>query len=221
MKCKHEICTMQILLIAATQQEADSLLSANPNIDVLITGAGTASTIYHLQKRIHQIDYDFIIQAGIAGSFEKNFQPGQTVLVKQDAFGDLGMEEKEVFTPLFESGFADKNEFPFKNGWLVNKNEILASEFLPSVKAITVNKVTDSLLQKQQLVNQFDPQIETMEGAAFHYTCLQEGIPFLQVRAISNYVGERNKANWKIKEAIDSLSSAIDSLIHQLTQQSK
>ncbi len=208
---------MQILLIAATEEEIQPFTDNNSEIDVLISGAGVPSTLYHLQKRMHQIDYDFIIQAGIAGTFNNDIQLGQTVLVKQDSFGDLGMEEKEIFTSIFETGLADKNEFPLKNGWLVNENEILKTSSLSSVKAITVNKVSDSLLQKQQLIKQFGADIESMEGAALHYVCLQENIPFLQMRTVSNHVGERDKTKWKMKEAIHNLNTELFKLIKGLT----
>ncbi len=52
-----------------------------------------------------------------------------------------------------------------------------------------------------------------MEGAAFHYVCLQEKIPFLQLRAISNYVGERNKANWNLNEAIRNLNKKLIEIV--------
>ena len=44
-----------------------------------------------------------------------------------------------------------------------------------------------------------------MEGAAFFYVCLCENIPFLQIRAISNYVEQRNEKNWNIPLAIKNL----------------
>ncbi len=56
--------------------------------------------MYHLQKRLQQIEYDFVIQAGIAGTFTNDINLGETVLVKQDTFGDLGCEEKRIFTSL-------------------------------------------------------------------------------------------------------------------------
>jgi futalosine hydrolase len=34
-----------------------------------------------------------------------------------------------------------------------------------------------------------------MEGAALHFVCLQEDISFIQLRAISNFVGERDSGN--------------------------
>jgi futalosine hydrolase len=55
-----------------------------------------------------------------------------------------------------------------------------------------------------------------MEGAALHYVCREANIPFIQVRAISNYVGERNKEHWKIKEAIDSLNEHLLKYVEKL-----
>lgn len=209
---------MQILLIAATDQELKPIIASNAEIDVLVTGVGVPSTLYHLQKRIQQIDYNLIIQAGIAGAFKDTIQLGSVVLVKQDCFADIGMEENESFIPVHESALADKNELPFENGWLKNKNQFFETFFLPAVNAVTVNKVSDSLLQRKQLVKLFNADIETMEGAALHYVCLQENIPFIQIRAISNVVGERNKSKWKINEAINNLNQELSRLINVITQ---
>ena len=208
---------MQILLIAATATEIEPFTAANSRVDTLITGVGVPAAIYHLQKRIHQIDYDFIIQAGIAGSFSNEITLGQVVMVQQDCFADLGMEEKGNYTPIFNTAFADKDEFPFTDGWLINTDEKLKYIDLPKAKAITLNKVSDSELQKQQFVQSFNADIETMEGAALHYVCLQEHIPFLQIRSISNHVGERDKTKWQIKEAIENLNKELQILINDLT----
>lgn len=166
---------------------------------------------------MQQIDYDLIIQAGIAGSFNRNIELGQTLWVKQDTFGDLGTEENENFLPVFDSGLADKNEFPFTNGWLLNESEVTGKIKINPAKAVTVNKVTDSELQEQQIIRHFDPDLESMEGAALHYVCLQENVPFLQLRAVSNYVGERDKVKWKMKEAIQNLNTELLTLIAGLT----
>jgi futalosine hydrolase len=208
---------MQILLIAATAPEIEPFTSAYNRIDTLITGVGVPAAIYHLQKRIRQVDYDFIIQAGIAGSFLNEMALGQVVLAKKDCFADLGIEEKGNYTPVFNTDFADKDEFPFTEGWLMNTYYNLKYIDLPKVNAITVNKVSDSELQKKQFVQTFNAGIETMEGAALHYVCLQEHIPFLQIRSISNHVGERDKTKWKMKEAIKNLNKELLTLINSLT----
>jgi len=206
-----------ILLIAATEFEISSFINQkHEKYDVLITGVGVPSTMYHLQKRLHQLDYDLVIQAGIGGSFTTALNLGEVVLINQDAFGDLGIEEKSNFSPIFKSDFVDENEFPFENGLLKNNNELLKQSLLKTVNAVTVNKVSDSLLQKEQLIKNFDAEVESMEGAAFHYVCLQENIPFLQIRSISNYVGERDKVNWKMKDAIINLNKELGKLIESI-----
>ncbi len=217
MVVKHEICSMQILLIAATKYEIEPINAQNPRIDVLISGIGVPATMYHLQKRLQQMEYDLVIQAGIAGSFNTGIPLGKTVLVKQDCFADLGIEEKENYSPVFKTALADENEFPFEKGWLINPDENLKIADLPKLKAITVNKVSDSLLQHQQFINSFNADIESMEGAALHYVCLQEKMPFIQIRSISNYVGERDKTKWKMQVAIENLNKELALLINGLT----
>jgi futalosine hydrolase len=207
---------MKLLITAATTNEIAGFSCPAHNTDILITGAGIVSTLYHLQKRIQQVDYDMIIQAGIAGTFTGELQLGETVLVQQDTFGDLGAEEKNVFISLFEMGLADKDEFPFTNGWLVNQNKWLGQFDLKKVNAITVNTVSDDVLLKQQREKKFSSGIETMEGAALHYLCLQENIPFLQVRSISNWVGERDKAKWLMKASIENLGAELTGLVKKL-----
>ena len=216
MKQNHEFCHMQILLTAATANELELFINMHANIDILITGVGTPATIYNLQKRLHKVDYDLVIQAGIAGAFSTALNLGETVLVKQDTFGDIGAEENNTFSSFIGSNLINAQEFPYANGWLINASGIPKSSTLKSVKGITVNKVSDSILQKQQLIDVFDPQIESMEGAALHYVCLQEQIPFLQIRSISNHVGERDKTKWKIKEAIENLNQALTSIVKDL-----
>jgi len=211
---------MQILIVAATEAEIAPFIKRGTDIDVLITGVGVPSALYHLQKRIQQIQYDMVIQAGIAGSFKLALKPGATVIVQQDCFADIGFEQKKNYTPVFETAFADKNEFPFKNGWMVNDSEFFKTCNLPIVKAITVNRISDDKLQKQQYIDGFDADIESMEGAAFHYVCLQENIPFVQIRSVSNFVGERDKTKWKIKESIADLNSELTNLINKLTEKS-
>jgi len=213
MKSIAEICTMRILLTAATKQEVEPYTIKNKTIDLLITGVGVPSTLFQLQKAIFSLQPDIIIQAGVAGSFSNSLSLGQVVLVKQDAFGDIGMEENKEFTPIFKSNFADANEFPFSDGWLINPSKLFSVSKLKNVKAITVNKVSDCEVQKNQSIIHFSPEIETMEGAAFHFIGLHQKIPFIQLRSISNTVGERDKSKWELKESIGNLNKELEILV--------
>lgn len=217
MNCIAEICAMQTLVIAATLAEIKPFVNKHPGADVLVTGIGVPSTIYALQKRIQQKKYSCILQAGIAGSFTKTLGLTDTVLVGQDCFGDIGMEEKGNFTPVFNSGFVNPDEFPFSAGWLINEHPLLKATTLPVAKAITVNKVSDSHLQTSQFEKIYNTDIETMEGAAFHYVCLQENIPFLQIRSVSNFVGERDKTKWQLKGSIENLNTVLTEIYFKIT----
>ena len=207
---------MKVLITAATQYEIGLFDPPAIEHDILITGVGSVATLYHLQKRIHQVDYDLIIQAGFAGTFSNNLNLGQTVIVTHDTFGDLGAEEDDQYQTLFDMGLADKNEFPFTNGWLVNNNGIIDASACKKVTAITVNKVSDAALLKQQRSNTFNADVETMEGAAFHYICLQENVPFVQIRTITNVVGVRNKTKWLLNESIENLATALTNFVNNL-----
>ena len=57
-----------------------------------------------------------------------------------------------------------------------------------------------------------------MEGAALHYVARESNIPFVQIRAISNYIGERDKSKWEMKSAIDNLNQTLIKYIDHLYQ---
>jgi futalosine hydrolase len=55
-----------------------------------------------------------------------------------------------------------------------------------------------------------------MEGAALHYVCLMEKIPFIQIRTVSNVTGDRDKNKWKLKEARENLHESLVLLFQKL-----
>ena len=70
---------------------------------------------------------------------------------------------------------------------------------------MTVDLATGSDIRKDQIINRFNPHIETMEGAAVLYVCARIEVPAIQIRAISNQAGKRDRLSWKMDEAIDAL----------------
>ena len=204
---------MNVLVVSATEFEIEPLVHENNIADVLITGIGIPATIFRLTKKLSQKNYDLVIQAGIAGTFSPDLKKGTVLLVDKDAFGDLGIYEKGNFKTLFDSGFINENEFPFSNGWLVNRHEYLTHSSLSLATGITVNKITDDGIQIKKLSDKFKPDIESMEGAALHYICLQQKIKFLQLRSISNTVGERDKQKWEMKKATTNLNMELKKII--------
>jgi futalosine hydrolase len=204
---------MNLLIVAATKFEIEPFFKEKTLAEILITGVGIPATVYHLTKKLSSEKYDFVIQAGIAGSFSDEFNLAEVVQVKEDTFADLGIEEKGNFRTLFDMGFINKSDFPFTNGWLMNPAAFSEKNNLPFAKGITVNKIGDDQLQNKMIREKFLPDIESMEGAAFHYVCLQQKNNFLQLRSISNKVGERDKSKWKLKESIENLNKELLKII--------
>ncbi|MEN9571093.1 MAG: futalosine hydrolase [Bacteroidota bacterium] len=208
---------MPILLTAATAAELSLLPALPAGVDTLVTGVGVPASLFALQQQLYNKNYRLVIQAGIAGSFNPALSGGAVVLVKKDVFADIGMEENGVFTSIYQTAFTDGNTFPYEDGWLPNHHPLLQQNLYPLVNAVTINKVSNSALQTAQLSSTFGAAIETMEGAALHYTCRMLKVPFLQIRSISNAVGVRDKTKWTIGPAIANLNKAVAALINQLT----
>lgn len=218
---------MNILLVVATKSEIGPLLPAlglkksgegpvcaqgifkNLNIDVLITGIGAVSTVYFLTRLLQQKKYDLAINAGIAGSFNRNLKLGDVVCVNEDCFADLGIEDGGQFITLFESGLLQDDGLILKDGMLKPVLDLPAFPVLLLAKGITVNTVSGSAQTIGKLYEKFSPDIETMEGAAFIYVCMLEGIQCMQIRSVSNYVEIRDKGKWNIPLAVENLKNAI------------
>ena len=226
---------MKILLVAATKLEMNlivkqlkgndcslnltkNIIYKELNIDILITGIGLVFTCYHLLKTLFSSSYDLIINLGIAGSYNRNIQIGEVVNVVQEEFSDLGIENPTEFKTIFESGFVDKNNFPFIDGKLKSDvyNNLLIKQ-LRQVKSISSNTAHGKEITINSLIEKFKPDIESMEGAAFFYVCTMEKLDFIQIRAISNYVEPKNVKNWNIDLALENLSNLMIGLFDDLT----
>jgi futalosine hydrolase len=218
---------MNILLTAATRKEIEPVihylseriyLRKNQHVDVLVTGVGMMDTTYSLARKFAQSKYTLAIQAGIAGTFHPIFAPGMVVTVKEDMLGDTGVMQDERWHDIFDMGLAKDNAPPWNDRKLINPHrDLLAKLQLECVRGITVNQVSTNPAFIAGVREKYMPVVESMEGAAFHYVCLKEGIPFIQLRGISNAVGERNKENWKMKEAIDALNKQLIKFLNKVT----
>jgi futalosine hydrolase len=178
------------------------------DIDLIVTGLGTTFATYFLTKALNLYKYDLVINAGIAGSFRDEISIGTVVNVKSEQFCDFGIEEANHIKTVFDAGFVDPDEFPFESGLLINRNEFDKID-LPVVHGVTGNISHGAATSIARIVSEFDPDIESMEGAAIFYVCLFEKVPFLEIRAISNYVEVRDTTKWDIPTAIENLTDEL------------
>lgn len=218
---------MKLLLTAATIAEVQDTVEwlrhiapANETahtVSTAITGVGMLATAYALMAEIRTSRPDMIIQAGVAGSFSPDFAPGSVALIGDECCGDCGAAENDSFSDVFDLGLSDPNAPPFRAAKLINPTREAWAFSLPIVSGITVNEITTAPARINLLRAKYNPVLESMEGAALHYICLQENIAFLQLRAVSNFVGERNKLNWKLREAIGNLNEKLTMIIQNLS----
>ena len=207
---------MNLLIIAATVREVEplqmNLFSGKINrnkVDCLITGIGMMAATYQLTKTVRKNSYQLIINTGIGGSFREDLKPGTVVEVVKEQFADFGIDDNGIFRAVFEEKFIERNDFPFQDGALTNPVEHNFTQHLLNVAGVTVNISTGSDERIKAIKEKFNPDIESMEGAAIFYVALQEHIPFVEIRAVSNIVEPRNKKNWKISLAIENLNSTL------------
>lgn len=206
---------MNILIAAATATELGTWGSTAPSagqvfaldssthhrIDVLVTGVGVAATTFHLTQ--HASKYDIVVNIGIAGSYSSSLPIGSVVCVQFDTFADYGIDSNGVFIPLSKAGLAPPPDF-MENKWTV------ASPYsyeLATVRGITVGTASGSTWAIDRNVERWNPDIETMEGAAIFYVCNALNKPFICIRAISNMVEPRNTSRWNIPLAVERLYS--------------
>lgn len=231
---------MRILIVAATREEVRDLIydlgftvydfkkdkesagllnrdeivnrkSEIVNISILITGVGMVATAFAIGRHLATNQYDLAVNLGIAGSFDRDIDLGEVVEIKEDTFSELGAEDDADFLPIDKLGFGTGTFYPGKS-----LNELDGNRFnLKQVRAITVNTVHGNEGSIKKIAERLNPQLESMEGAAFFYACKQFDIPCIQIRAVSNYVEKRNRDNWKIGLAIKNLNTFATDFLRQ------
>ncbi len=196
---------MKILVIAATESEIAPLLTlADPgHVDFLITGAGMVATAFHTGKKLSTAPpYDLIINAGIAGAFDRSIALGTVVNVVEDTFSELGAEDGADWLTIDQLGLG-QSLYPAN---YPREDEMITC--LPQCRGITVNTVHGNTESIALLQTRYpDIQVESMEGAAVFYAAQQTRTPVIQIRAISNYVEARNKVSWDIPLAVRELNA--------------
>jgi len=214
---------MSLLIVSATYIEGQRIVetlkmkkvssflysSEYHNTDLLVTGIGSVATVFAMMSQRNISMYELFINIGIAGSFSSENEIGTLVNVKSDCFGDIGINSEKGFMPVFESKFNSAYGNLINNGTLYN-----TSDFPPFFREIQkCNGVTVSEPEKKEY-----PQIdvETMEGAAFMLVSKHYKKMFLQIRGISNIIGQTLKEDWDIDTPIKNYSNLVIDFIKRM-----
>ncbi|MCW3076506.1 MAG: futalosine hydrolase [Bacteroidetes bacterium] len=211
------------LIVSATKQEIQPLLNhfsvqltgeetlagsdVVKDLSVIVTGVGMVNTAFVMGKFFNH-KFDFIINLGICGTLHSHLKIGEVVNVVSDTICEMGAESPVGFIKYPDLIAGGINYYENK---INDEPELLAT--IKKVKALTVNKVHGIEESIEQIKSLYEADVESMEGAAFLRAADGMGINYLQLRAISNYVENRDKSKWNIALAIKNLNEFAIKLI--------
>jgi futalosine hydrolase len=205
------------LIVVATFLEAEKIINSlpfekkskylyeSPKLDVLITGIGMVNTAFIMGKEISPSSYQLILNIGIAGSFDYERPLGVLVEVQEETFIEMGAETDDSFLSLEHLGFPfyfNEREHKIYHNTFYNPRPLTQLE---KVKGITCNTVHSAEKQIEKIKALWACDIETMESGAFFRCALEFNIPFVAIRAISNYIEKRDKSKWQTNKALENL----------------
>ncbi len=201
---------MNILLLAPTQFELEAIQFNHKNLTKGVCGIGATEVTSYIYTALPKQVYNQVILIGLAGGLKEKTTLGDVYKIEQDIQGDLGVYEKRQFISFEELGLI--TSAPLQKYNLCNK-------ILPDV--IAYNSLSTNILFESENMNvqrhqYFGTTLENMEGAAFQTSCERNNINHLQLRAISNYIGERDKRKWLMTKALANLNKTCSTYLKNI-----
>jgi futalosine hydrolase len=196
-----------VLVVCAVPAERDAIRAAGADVEVLVAGVGPAASA---AATAHALDgFSLVLSAGIGGGFAP-LGPGDVAVASSIVFADLGAETADGFVPLSSLGFGAER-YDVEPGLAVELAERSAGH-LGTV--VTVATVTGTATTAAALAERFpDAVAEGMEGAGVAAAAALHGVPFGEIRAISNLVGPRDRSAWQVPLALESLGRAVAAVV--------
>lgn len=203
----------RVLIVTSVEAEQEAVvrgLQGTDGIDVLIGGVGPASAAASTARALACTPYDLVVCAGIAGGFIGKAPIGTLVVATDVIAADLGAQTPDGFCSVDELGFGSAR-VPVQTELAARLAEELraAGQTVTAGPVLTLSTVTGTAETAAKLAARIpDAVAEAMEGYGVATAAQISGVPVLEIRAISNLVGPRDRAAWRIKEALDALQAA-------------
>ncbi|MEU1286871.1 futalosine hydrolase [Kitasatospora sp. NPDC005856] len=226
----------RLLVVVAVAAEAEAVLRGLPGaaaalplpggtlhraeqvpVDVLAAGVGPAAAAAAASCALAAHPYALAVSAGIAGGFAPLAPVGSTVLADAIVAADLGAETPEGFADVTELGFGTVRHTP-PPAAVALVARALGGPGLAVGPVLTVSTVTGSAERAAELAARHPGTVaEAMEGFGVAEAAARYGVPALELRTVSNPVGPRDRAAWRIGEALAALERAFAALpVHEL-----
>ncbi len=203
----------RVLVMTSVSAERDAVLRGlrgDPRFDVRVGGVGPAAAAASTAAALAEKPYGLTVCAGIAGGFVGRAEVGSLVVASEIVAADLGVQTPEGFRSLDELGFGS-TRVPV-DARLVNRvTEAMRAAGLPVTTGtvLTVSTVTGTVATATELAARVaGATAEAMEGYGVAMAARLRGVPVLEIRTVSNAVGPRDRAAWRIEEALRTLELA-------------
>ncbi|MGW3317211.1 futalosine hydrolase [Streptomyces fungicidicus] len=190
------------------------LVRTGGGCDLVAAGVGPASAAASTAAALTAAalggtPYRLVVCAGIGGGFPPEAPVGSLVVSRTITVADLGAETADGFLPVTELGFGRVAHFPPRS--LVREAaEVTGAR---SGTVLTVSTVTGTAARAAALrARHPDALAEGMEGFGVAEAAVAQGVPVLEVRAVSNPVGPRDRDAWRIGDALTALTEGFGKL---------
>ncbi|MEV1070484.1 futalosine hydrolase [Micromonospora parva] len=212
-----------LLVVTAVPAEADAVRAgltdstvtvAPIGVGPAIAGAATARLLALAEAAGRP--YRAVVSAGVAGGFTGRAEVGDTVLGTASIAADLGAESPDGFIPVDELGMPPAllgagSRVPADPGLLATLRAALPTATTGPV--LTVSTVTGTSAGTDELRRRHPEAVaEAMEGYGVAVAAAQAGLPFAELRTISNPIGPRDRDAWRLREALAALTAAAPAL---------
>lgn len=201
--------SVRILVATAVPAERDAVARAFTSdtlsaVDVIAAGVGPAAAAAATATALAGTPYDLVVSAGIAGGFQPEAPVGSLVIADEITAADLGAETPDGFVPVTELGFGTVTHRP--PSALVR--DLATATGARTGAVLTVSTVTGTAARATELRARHPRALaEAMEGFGVAEAAATHGIPVLELRAVSNPVGPRDRTAWRIGDALAALTA--------------
>jgi futalosine hydrolase len=209
---------MRLLAVVATEQEQAALLREVPSTpasfgpyhccrtaaaDVVVSGIGPAAAAATTATALALGGHELALSLGICGAFRGTADVGDTVVATELVAADLGADSPTGFLGLGALGWQD-DTVPADPRWLQAVLARLGEVVTGPV--VTVSTVTGTRARADELASRHGAVGEAMEGWGVLVAATPHGVPVLEVRTVSNLIGDRDPASWDLPAAFAALT---------------
>lgn len=186
-------------------------------LTIVCAGAGPAAAATATAAALSDGPWAAVLSLGVAGGFDPVAPVGSVVVANALVAADLGSASPDGFLSLDRLGLGPAR-FGVPTGWASAVEQRITRRCL-SLQVVrgdvlTVSTVTGTRRRAIRLATRHrDAVAEAMEGAGVATAAAAFGVPVLEVRAVSNLVGDRDRPSWRMTVALDVLAEAAAALL--------